>query len=83
MEATLLSDMFVIWGQMKKTAAAYRRRSSPVAIGDARTIVQNIFDEEHVECPPPEALDYLASEFVRLCLEARPNSVVTLDRRSG
>jgi hypothetical protein len=78
-----VSDMFAIWEQIKKTAAGYSGRRSPLVIGDARAIVENIFCEEHVEYPPPEALDYLASEFVRLCSEERPNSVVTLDQRSG
>lgn len=64
-----MSDMFAIWGRLKEAAAGCTGGRSPVGIADARAIVRNICREEQAECPPAEALDYLASEFVRLSLE--------------
>lgn len=72
-----MADMFAIWGRIKETAATCYGAGSPANIRDARAIVEKICREEHADCPPAEALDYLASEFVRLSSERRPSATLT------
>lgn len=63
-------DVFTVWDRIKETAATQGESGYLISMADARFIVQRICAEEHVDAPPPDALEYLASEFVRFTLEA-------------
>lgn len=64
-------NMFPVWNRMKLTAVIADERDYVISVADAKVIVADICWEEHKEYPPPEALEYLATELVRLTLEAR------------
>jgi hypothetical protein len=64
-------NMFIVWAKMKDKAAANAGRGYLVSAAEARAIVLEICREERTQRPPPEALEYLAGELIRLTAEAR------------
>jgi hypothetical protein len=64
-------NMFVVWAKMKDEADANAGRGYAVSAAEARAIVLEISREERAQRPPPEALEYLAGELIRLTAEAR------------
>jgi hypothetical protein len=73
-------NMFVVWAKMKDKAAANSGRGYVVSAAEARAIVLEICREEQAQRPPPDALEYLAAELIRLTAEARgPHLLVPRD----
>lgn len=64
-------NAFSVWDRVKEKATIHGESGCLISMGNARAMVLRICREEQAECPPPDALEYLASELVRLSLEAR------------
>jgi hypothetical protein len=64
-------NMFIVWAKMKDKATANAARGYRVSAAEARAIVLELCREERAQRPPPEALEYLAGELIRLTAEAR------------
>jgi hypothetical protein len=60
-----------VWERVKDRAALYAERDVVITPADSRMTVIQICREERTERPPPDALDFLASELVRLTTAAR------------
>jgi hypothetical protein len=71
-------NMFIVWAKMKDKAAANAARGYLVSPAEARAIVLEICREERAQRPPPEALEYLAGELIRLTAQARERSSLVL-----
>jgi hypothetical protein len=54
---------------MKATAIKLAGRKSPIDVAESRDTVLKICRRESATPPPPDALEYLATELVRLTLE--------------
>jgi hypothetical protein len=59
-----------IWARVKETATALGVRGQVVSLADARFAVLAICREQRVDLSPAYAVEYLASELVRLNLES-------------
>ena len=66
---------------MKKRADAHADAGYLVSMADARWLVLEICREAEIDRPPPDSLEYLASELVRLTLEAYEGSTARLRLR--
>jgi hypothetical protein len=60
-----------VWARMRRIARTYASRGRALSIADARMLVLQMCRDENVQRPRPDALERLASELVRLTLEAR------------
>jgi hypothetical protein len=74
-------NTFTVWNRLKDTAATQGQTGYLISMADARFIVLRVCREERAEIPPPDALEYLASELVRLTLEANDLCESRLRRR--
>lgn len=68
-----MTDMERIWERMKTTASRLARRKTLVGEAESRETVLSICRQEKATPPPPEALDYLSAELLRLTLQDRRN----------
>jgi len=57
-----------VWTRMKTAASKLARRKSLVDVAESRDTVLKICRRESAT-PPPDALEYLTTELVRLTLE--------------
>lgn len=64
-----MSDMERVWTRMKTAASKLARRKSLVDVAESRDTVLKICRRESATPPPPDALEYLTTELVRLTLE--------------
>jgi hypothetical protein len=64
-----VTDMERVWTRMKTTATKLARRKTLVDVAESRDAVLKICRRESATPPPPDALEYLATELVRLTLE--------------
>jgi hypothetical protein len=55
-----------VWGRMKSAAAKAARRKTLISMGEAERAVLTICHLEQAAPPPPDALEYLSSELVRM-----------------
>jgi hypothetical protein len=62
-----------VWERMKTTATRLAKRKIPVGEAESRETVLSICRQEKATLPPPEALDYLSAELLRLTLQGRRN----------
>jgi len=58
-----------VWTRMKIAATKLAGRKSLVNVAESRDAVLKICRREKATPPPPDALEYLATELVRLTLE--------------
>ncbi|HET6275329.1 MAG TPA: hypothetical protein VFE16_05240 [Candidatus Cybelea sp.] len=65
-----MNEIGRVWDRLKDRAAAYAEHDLVVDPVDSRAIVAQILREERTATPPAAALDFLASELVRLTAEA-------------
>lgn len=63
-------NLFSVWNRIKAMAACQGSNGYAMSIFDARFIVVRLCREEQVPFPPADALEFLASELVRLTLDA-------------
>ena len=66
-----MTDMERVWTRIKTAATRFARRRDFLSVPMSRTIVMRICSQQKAKSPPADALDYLATELVRLTLEAR------------
>lgn len=64
-----MTEMERVWTRMKAAAKKLAGRKSLVNIAESRDTVLKICRRESATPPPPDALEYLATELVRLTLE--------------
>ncbi len=62
-----------IWARMKATATKLAKRKVLVGESESRDTVLKICRSESAKPPPPDALDYLTGELLRLTREGRNN----------
>ena len=55
-----------VWTRMKSAAAKAARRKTFINASDAERAILTICHLENAAPPPPDALEYLSSEFVRM-----------------
>jgi hypothetical protein len=70
-----MTAMERVWTRMKIKAIKFAKRETLIGLPEAQRTVLTICRRELASSPPPDALEYLTSELVRLSLEGR--SVVT------
>ncbi len=68
-----LSDMERVWERMKTAAVRLAKRKALVDEAESRETVLSICRQEKAKLPPPEAVDYLTTELLRLTVEGRRN----------
>jgi len=61
-----------VWTRMKTKATHFAERKTFISESEAERAVLTICRGERVADPPPNALEYLTAELVRLSLEGRP-----------
>lgn len=66
-----MTEMERVWMRMKTTATRFARRRALLSVPMSRTIVLKICSQQKAKSPPADALEYLATQLVRLTLEAR------------
>ncbi len=64
-----MTKMERVWMRMKTTATKLAARKRLVNVAESRDTVLKIYRRESATPPPPDALEYLATELVRLTLE--------------
>ena len=67
-----MTEMEKVWRRIKDRAAGYGDASLVISMADARGIVREMCRDELTARtePPPDTVEYLATELVRLTLEA-------------
>jgi hypothetical protein len=65
-----MDEMDRIWERLKDRAALHAEAGVLVSMADARRIVSHVCDGECKSLPPPEVQERLASELVRMTIEA-------------
>jgi hypothetical protein len=60
------SSMERVWTRMKITAAKVAKRKTFISVAEAQRAILTMCHLERTAPPPPEALEYLASEMVRM-----------------
>jgi hypothetical protein len=65
-----MSEIERVWDRVKDRAAALAERDVVLDSADSRMLVIQICREERAERPPPGAIEYLASELMRLTAES-------------
>jgi len=68
-----VNDMERVWKRIKTTAARFARRKAVVGEAESRDTVLEICRSENAKSPPPEAVDYLTAELLRLTREGQNN----------
>jgi hypothetical protein len=66
-----MTAMERVWTRMKTKATQFADRKTLISVPEAQQTVLNICRREHAAYPPPDALEYLTTELVRLSLEGR------------
>lgn len=66
-----MNSMERVWSRMKLKAAKFARYSTLVDMQESQDTVLSLCRQEKAQVPPPEALQFLAEELVRLTTEAR------------
>jgi hypothetical protein len=69
-ESEQVAEMENVLGRLKQRATYHGETGIPLNMREAREIVTLICDDECTRQPPPEAVEYLAAELVRLVSEA-------------
>lgn len=66
-----MTAMERVWIRMKAKATKFATRETFISLPEAQNTVLTICRQEHAEYPPPDALEYLTSELLRLSSEGR------------
>jgi len=66
-----MTAMERVWTRMKTRATKFSKRETLISVPEAQRTVLTICRRELAPYPPPDALEYLTSELVRLSLEQR------------
>jgi hypothetical protein len=66
-----MTAMERVWTRMKIKASKFAKRETLVGLPEAQRTVLTICRRELASFPPPDALEYLTAELVRLSLEER------------
>jgi hypothetical protein len=61
-----------VWTRMKSAAAKVAQRKTFISVSEAQRAILTMCHLERTIAPPPDALDYLSSEFVRMSEHDRP-----------
>jgi hypothetical protein len=63
--------MECVWMRFKTTATEFAEHKTLIGVRESRNTVLKICRQEKTKSPPPGALQYLATELVRLTLEGQ------------
>lgn len=66
-----LTAMERVWTRLKTTAIKFAEHKRLISVRESRNTVLKICRQEKANSPPPDALQYLATELVRLTLEGQ------------
>lgn len=61
-----------VWTRMKTTAAKVAKRKTFISVAEAQRAILTMCHLERTASPPPDALEYLASELVRMSQAQSP-----------
>jgi len=62
-----------VWTRMKTAAAKVAKRKTFISVPEAQRAILTMCHLERTASPPPDALEYLASELVRMSQAGSPN----------
>lgn len=65
----IVTKMERVWTRMKTAATKLAQRQNLVSVTESRDTVLKICRSEKANAPPPDALEYLSTELVRLTSE--------------
>ena len=68
-----MNSMERVWTRMKTSAAKVAKRKTFISVGEAQRAILTMCHLEKTASPPPDALEYLASEMVRMSQAESPN----------
>lgn len=66
-----MSAMERVWTRMKTKATQFAERKTFISVPEAQKAVLTLCRREGAAYPPPDALEYLTAELVRLSVEGR------------
>ncbi len=69
----MTTPMERVWTRMKTTAAKVAKRKTFISVAEASRAILTMCHLERTASPPPDALEYLASELVRMSQAESPN----------
>jgi hypothetical protein len=69
----MTTQMERVWTRMKITAAKVAKRKTFISVAEAQRAILTMCHLERAASPPPDALEYLASELVRMSQAESPN----------
>ena len=72
----MTTPMERVWTRMKTTAATVAKRKTFISVAEAQRAILTMCHLERTASPPPDALEYLASELVRMSQTESPNLAV-------
>ena len=62
-----------VWTRIKTSAAKVAKRKTFISVAEAQRAILTMCHLEKTASPPPDALEYLASELVRMSQTESPN----------
>ncbi len=62
----MTTPMERVWTRIKTTAAKVAKRKTFISVAEAKRAILTMCQLERTASPPPDALEYLASELVRM-----------------
>jgi hypothetical protein len=62
-----------VWARMKTTATQFAKRNTFISATEAQRAILTMCHRENTASPPPDALEYLTSEMMRMSRPKSPN----------
>jgi len=78
----MTTSMERVWTRIKTTAAKVAKRKTFISVAEAERAILTMCHLERAESPPPDALEYLASELVRMSQVESPNLAARVSARA-
>jgi hypothetical protein len=72
-----------VWARMKTTANQFAKRDTFISASEAQRAILTMCHRENTASPPPDALEYLTSEMIRMSQPASPNDGTNVNQRTN